>query len=131
MVDCDWMGSCIPNDVTPVGSTVTTSAGGAKGESVMGCTSRARAHRSWGVSSWIGGDGERPAPTCLGFSQRVGEFLGQPVGRAEPGGQYPGPLVRQVGGDLPGEAHAAMDLDARPSVGDRRLVGQQLGTDRG
>ena len=35
MVDCDWIGSCIPNTVRPAGSTVTTSAGGGTGEASL------------------------------------------------------------------------------------------------
>src|ERR1019366_345960 len=70
MVDCDWIGSCIPNEVTPSGSTGTTSAGGAKGESVIGWTSHARAHRKWEWSSLVGRVGLGPARRCL----RLGQF---------------------------------------------------------
>ena len=36
-----------------------------------------------------------------------------------------------MGWYLPGEPHAAVDLDAGPSIGDSGLVGQELGPSRG
>src|SRR5664279_2493802 len=106
MVDCDWTGSCIPNTVRPSGSTVTTSAGRGIDEVLTG--------------SPYAGAGARVA-------DRLGQGLGQLVVRPELGGQHARPLVGQVGGDLPGDPHAAVDLDTGPTVGDGRLVGQQLG----
>src|SRR6202795_2173715 len=109
MVDWDWTGSCIPYTVRPSGRTVTTSAGGGKGEVLTGSAYVARPGR--------GGVG-RPGGERLG--QRAGQRFGQLVVGPELGGQHPGPLVGQVGGDLPGEPHSAVDLDAGPAVGHGR-----------
>src|ERR1700735_2306824 len=102
------MGSCMPYTTSPAGTARTTSAGINAGSVMGGLRSGRGASR--GGRSGVGGQG------------RGARSRGAEGGRVDPR-----PLEVQVQRDLPGEAHAPVDLNRRPGIANGGLVGQTLG----